>query len=221
MRILKIFKNKLWRYLFPLVIIAMFASWSCYPDSGMNSISDYDLIITQYDPNVNFANLKTFVMPDSIAHFIDEGREDEIDREYDDQILQNIQENMLARNYQLIANPTVADTPDVVITVYALAREWKGYTWSPGYWGGWGYPWYPGGWYPGYPGYAVPYSYTTGSLLIDMVDIKAYDPAEEKAPVIWMGGLNGLLNDTDSNILYRIENHIDQLFIQSPYLRSN
>ncbi len=190
--------------------------WSCYPDSGLTSAGDFDLIITQYDPDKDFSTFVTYLIADSIEHIVPEGEEDDITREYDDRILARVAKNMSDLNYQPwdIAS---ADTPDVGIKVYATSTKWQGWSYYPGWWGGW-YGGYPPGWGPWYPGYMVPYEFTTGSVVIDMFDLKEYLPDEKVTPTVWGGGINGLLGDSKTNIEYRLDRNIDQCFRQSPYL---
>ena len=215
---------KLWKKsrsgsLLALALIGVLSAlyiWSCYPDSGLTSTGDYDLIITQYDPNKDFSTLVTYFMPDSVEHIVPEGEEDDISREYDEQILARVAKNMNDLNYQPWDIASV-DTPDIGIKVYATSTTWQGWTWYPGWWGGW-WGGYPPGWGPWYPGYMVPYEFTTGSVVIDMYDMKAYLPDQEVTPTIWGGGINGLLGDSKSNIEYRLDRDIDQCFRQSPYL---
>ena len=210
--------SKNWLLILPVSFMAIFFLWSCYPDSGLTSVGDYDLVITQYDPDQDFSEFQTYVIPDSIVHIVQEGQEDNISREYDEQILQRVEQNMSDLNYTKV-DTSAAEIADVILLVSVTNTQWKGYTWYPGYggwWGWWGYPGYP--WYPWYPGYAVPYTFNTGSLIIEWVDENDYDPAEERAPIRWGAVINGLLDDSKTNIAYRLDRDIDQAFKQSPYL---
>jgi hypothetical protein len=198
-------------------VLSVFYIWSCYPDSGLTSASDFDLIITQFDPDKNFSTFVTYIIADSIEHIVGEGEEDNITREYDEQILARVIKNMNDLNYQRVTNPAPVDTPDIGIKVYVTSTTFQGWSYYPGWWGGW-WGGYPPGWGPYYPGYMVPYEFSTGTVLIDMLDLKKYFPAEQVVPTVWGGGISGLLGDTKTNIQYRLERNIDQCFRQSPYL---
>lgn len=205
-----------------LFVFLAFASvlllWSCYPDSGLTEAGDFDLIITQYDPEQDFSQFETYIMPDSVVHIVEEGKEDEITHKYDEKILANVSRNMQNLNY-VLADTGNGQSADIILVVFAASTKWEGYTWAPG-WGGWygwwGYPGYP--WYPYYPGYAVPYSFETGTVLIELYDADDYNPADDTIPVRWTAAINGLLEDSKSNIEYRLNRDIDQCFKQSPYL---
>lgn len=93
---------------------------------------------------------------------------------------------------------------------------WWGYYpgyWYPGYWGGnWG-----GGWYYPYP---ITYSYSTGSLLADMVNLKnAPEGQKEKLTVVWNAYISGLLGGSSNLNVNRATTAINQAFTQSPYLK--
>ena len=95
---------------------------------------------------------------------------------------------------------------------YAWGGYYPGY-WYPGYWGGnWG-----GGWYYPYP---ITYSYSTGSLLADMINLKnAPEGQKEKLTVVWNAYISGLLGGSGSLNVNRTTTAINQAFTQSPYLK--
>lgn len=193
-------------------VLSAISIWSCYPDSGLTSAGDFDLIVTQYDPDKDFSGFVTYFLLDSIEHIIPEGEEDNITREYDQQILDRVAKNLNDLNYQRIVDTTGVGLPELGIKVSVTTSTYKGWTWYPGWWGGW-YPWYP--WYPGY---VVPTEFSTGTVLIDMYDVEEYIPGPDVAPAIWVAGIDGLLGDSKTNIEFRLDRNIDQSFNQSPYL---
>ncbi|MBL0342769.1 MAG: DUF4136 domain-containing protein [Bacteroidetes bacterium] len=81
------------------------------------------------------------------------------------------------------------------------------------------YGWYYG---PGYGGWYYPYpvtsSYTTGTLILNMVDNKNPNPSN-KGKIVWVGLVNGLLEGSSADYINRINKTIDQSFAQSTYLR--
>ena len=198
---------------------------SCYPDSGLDSIADYDVVTTLYDKNVDFGSARTYAMPDSVIHLtIDTtgSQDDGITRQFDDQILSDVKRNMDELGYALI-DISSSTPPDVIVLVSVTTTQWVGYSYYPGYWWGWWgwYGWWWGwgpGWGYGYPGVAVPFSFSTGSVIIEMGDPSRQDPQEQTIPHIWSGSLNGLLGSSQQTSAARIKNGIDQAFSQSPYL---
>jgi hypothetical protein len=88
------------------------------------------------------------------------------------------------------------------------------------YWGGYYDPFYPGygfGWNPYYPRLFA-YSYTTGSVIIEMLDPNNPNMNQRQIPSVWAASLSGLLSGSPVNLQNRIINGADQAFKQSPYL---
>jgi hypothetical protein len=212
-------------WLVPVILATSFLFYSCAPDSGFNSVDDYDVVITLYESGVDFATFLTFIMPDSIVHL---GDSTDINMDYDGLILTEVEDQFEACGYTVELNPDV-NPPDFVVLVSTVSTDWLvyyGYDWWY-YWGwypGWGYyPYYGAGWGMYYPPYWGGYttSYSTGTILIEMVN--ASDPIEENEllPVVWTAAINGLLEGTTSQMQSRIEDSISQAFAQSPYLKIN
>ena len=202
-----------------LILIPLFLS-SCYPDYGM-STSDYDIVITRYDDEADFQAFNSYALPDSVFHLIPEDEDDEISRAYDKQIIANVVSNMNDLGYTRVpADSNGVTDQTVIVIINATNSTYYGYSYYPG-WGypGWGY--YPPYW-GYYPGWATPYQYSTGSVIVEMYDGSRIDEEAETAPLIWMGGINGLTSGSSSaSISARIDESIDQAFKQSPYLKIN
>ena len=226
--------RKYFVYLFFISVPALF--FSCYP-GGIEYYSDTDIVATQYDKEFDFASNQGYFLYDSIYHIVEEGEEDDVDRSYDDEILERIATHMATAGYtriesDVIEDSILVDSANVVLNVLVTSTEYSGIGYIPGgggYWGwypwwGWGpyssyyyYPGYP--WYPGYGwGYPYYYSYSTGSLFIEMIDEDGIDHEEEIIPIAWQATINGLLSGDDSNMQWRIDRAIDQSFEQSQYL---
>jgi len=222
---------------FPLVFIIAGLS-SCYPIDDL-TVEDLDIAATLYDKDYypgpdgtginKFENLQTFIVVDTVIHIIAEGDEDNIGRANDAYMLDLIRSNMLKLGFTEEMDP-ITNPPDVAITVSVMTSEHAVYTWYP-YWGWyWGYGGYPytaadpgyadywyDYYYPWY-GYGSYYTYKSGTVLIEMVDVERVDIDVEKIPIIWAGILNGVLEDSQTNIKKRLSTGIDQCFNQSPYL---
>ncbi len=198
--------------------------YSCYP-GGTEYYNETDVVITQYDDQFDFSSNKRYFMYDSINHITEEDKEDEVDRSYDDDILEKIAAHMATAGYSRtegdMGDSILIASSDVLIAVIATSTQYSGVGYIPGG-GGWGwgggyYPGYP--WYPGYGwGYPYAYSYSTGSLFIEMVDLKNVDHEEEIIPISWQATINGLLSGDKANMEWRVDRGIDQSFAQSPYL---
>lgn len=202
------------------------AMFSCYP-GGLEYYSDTDIVVTDFDEGFDFTPNKLYFMPDSINHVVEDGKEDEVDRQYDDAILDLVETNLDLAGYTRLVNPSIpdsvlVDSANVVVGLVAFSTTYSGTSWVGGGWWGGYYPgWGWGGYYPGYPwygGYPVTYSYSSGTLLIEMVNEDGIQQTSDTIPIVWQSAINGLLSENASNMITRITNSINQAFVQSPYL---
>src|SRR5210317_1694034 len=91
---------------------------SCYP-GGAETISETDIVLTNYDDGYNFASIKTYFMPDSVRHLLADG--DEADRSLDPFIITQLENNFSAIGYDRLdmddINAGVEPDVEVVVTV--------------------------------------------------------------------------------------------------------
>lgn len=218
------FKRRgLWRaqVLGAAALTALVLVLSCSPDSGFNTVKDYDVVATHYDPEVDFTTLSTYAMPDTIIHFRDpdDTSSSDLSREHDELVLGLVRANLEAMGYVRETNPGTSP-PDVYVVVWVTLAEWLASS-SEDWWEMW--EWYlPDGWGPGwgtyYP-YPVEYFYRAGSIFIDMVQrAEVEEPEEPYIQVYWTGSVNGIMVDTSEGAQQRLTTNINQAFIQSPYL---
>lgn len=198
-----------------LIISALMVS--CYPEKD-RSINDYDIVGTNYSDTANFDNYQTFYLFDSVVVIYD-STEDKPDYPVDEAaaVLSTMRANLTAYGWTEITVVDSANVPDVYLEAATWNSTITGVSYYPGYgYPGWGYPWYG---YPGwgYPGYGTSYyQYTTGTVTMNMLDIKNYPGNHESPTVLWAGGINGILSG--GSPISRIEFSIDQAFAQSAYL---
>jgi hypothetical protein len=210
-----------------LMLIALGVT-ACYPGDDI-SYSDLDLLATAYDVNTDFASLSTYYMPDSVVHLKDTAdplSNVDLTHDFDGFILDKVRSNMSAYGYTAEEHPSV-NRPDIYLTVSVMGtKNINVYYYYPYYWD-WGWGWYYKstdywGWYypPGWGGTYVT-SYTVGTLVMTMHDVRNATQATDTIPTIWTGSANGLLGSSKANAQDRIEYNIDQAFKQSPYLKIN
>ncbi len=214
-------------------LVAAVGFHSCYPDMD-GTIEEYDIAITHYNNNHDFASLNTYYLPDTVV-FV--GEEDKIlpivDHLHDSHILGEIRRNFSAIGWTEINDTSqVADQADVTLfvsvlktDVYSYVNYWYDYWyWYPWDWWYYSYdPYYY--WYPGYSTGYYDYDYTAGTLLIEMLAVRDLDvdEGEEKTsitvPIVWTAAVNGILGGSATEINSRLTTQIDKAFEQSPYLR--
>jgi hypothetical protein len=171
---------------------------SCYPGDSL-TVSEADVVVTTFDNAVDFADLTNYALVDSVYHLVGDGK-DEISRAYDAQMLAQVRSNMDGLGFTEVADTNAAD---VILVMAVTTTEYRGY-YSYGCY-------YYCGWY--YPPYWGSYTYTIGTILINMA---RRDPGASRVPVAWLAALNGY-SDKNSNG-QRIKSGINQAFAQSKYL---
>ncbi len=210
------------------LMLAVFAFQSCdiYPNDEFR-LDELDVVITYYDTEADFDDFQTYVIVDSVRHVVTDTMDTpEPALALSEFILTTITSNMDALNYVQvddIADADLAvDVGAVLTTNVVVTPGYPGY-WAPCgiYWCqpgfGWGYPGYGYG-YPYYPGPTVS-SWESGTLLIDFLDLKNFDPDEdENIGAVWSAIIRGVTEASQSEIRSRIKTTVDQSFEQSPYL---
>ncbi len=195
------------------------AATACYPDRAVDSTTEFAAVTTLYDKTAPFATITKYALPDTVIYVpTKEGQE--VPAVTQQAILSAIRTNLNSLGWAEVINPTTQNPADVYVTAAVASETYVG--WVYDYWGYWGwYPYWPPGYGPGYgwgyPSYWYPYSYSTGSAIIGMIDGR---PAVAgKAPLVWTGVVNGVLADATTNIAIATAG-INQAFEQSPYLKT-
>lgn len=215
----KVIRNLLY---FSLPVLLMAA---CYP-GGPEEESDMDIVGTVYDKDFDFSAPSAIFVADTVVELVRPGDEDPLDysHAYDPYVTGRIKENLTALGYSMTDDPTEAE---LWVTAGVTKSEQVGYVYDWWYyWYGIYYPYYPGwggGYYPGYwPGYPTVtyYTYTTGTMLINMQDPSRINAPEPNDSIVvtgvWAAAINGLADSPVSTD--RLNQVIDQAFKQSPYL---
>ena len=203
-----------------LSLAALFTG--CYKEPKTGQLSNDFVVLTNFDSAINFKDYKTFVMPAYVGLISNTGTDTILDPQYGDTILGLIAKNLENRGYLEVPNNHQAD---LGVGVMAL-KEVTIYTgWYPGSW--WGYPgwggcyWYYCGWYPWYPPYYPTYVSQTGSLIVELVDLKNITAQpKNRLDVIWTNWNGGALGSSATNLQNAL-NSINQAFIQSPYISAH
>lgn len=198
-----------------LILIAfaigvVFSSCRNYPD--YESLTYKAIVVTNHDPKSDFSQYKTYFLPPFVGTITDNPLDSILSGDVGDPILNAIDKNMQSRGFVKVNK---SDSADIGIGVVTLSSTYVGY-YYPGYWWGYGYGYY-GGYYPYYP-YSYSYSYTTGSMAVDLIDLKNADKASNRVNILWTSFSNGILGYSNSVTL--ATDAINQSFTQSPYIKT-
>jgi hypothetical protein len=195
-------------------------------DDDIVNVVPTPVVRTVRDPSFNFAPLRTFAMPDTVAHLVPQtGTPLVVSREFDRTVLDQVKANLLARGYTQVTTPqTVA--PDFLVLVGATAATnydlFVTSAWYPyyGYYSGLGWyaPGFSADWtiaYPFYTSVGVT-AYDRGSFLVTIVPTVTVNPLAKQISAEWAGTATALLDGGISKS--DVQAAIDQMFTQSPYL---
>jgi len=226
--------------IFTLVAFASVMLYGCYPNEDIY-YADTDVALTIYDQDFEFKAEQVCVLFDSVIHVVNEG-EDAIKGNNDDYLITEIKKNLDKTKFnkvyvvkdtaELIAAGGDPDNIDLLIHVSVMETDtYYTYYYNYWYWYGWG--WYKSGslkstentdyyYYPWYPSGGAYYAYTSGTILIDMIDAKAAiaDGGNKEIVefVVWNNVINGILSGNTTDTRNRITTQVEQCFKQSPYL---
>ena len=190
--------------------LAVVVLQGCYPYDDQ-TVSDSDVIATFYNADANFSALVTYAIPDTIYTFDDDGDivpNDDISSTNANAILNSINNNLQNMGFTPVASGSEPNA-DVVLFALVTSSTWVSGGCYGGYWSYW-YPYY--GWC-----YPVYYTYTTGTILIFMINPDITDDNQS----VWRAAINGVLSSSNVNNTSRINSDINQAFTQSPYLRGS
>lgn len=204
------------------ILLAVFAFAACEKEPDLGKLDNEYLVFTNYDKGADFKAFSTYYIPDSILIIGDKEKAEYWKGDNAEEILNAYISNMNAKGYVQVSDRESADLGIQVsyiastyyFTTYDSPYWWNYYPgyWASGYWGNWG------GWY--YP-YSITYSYSTGSVLAEIVNLEAKQGEKEKLPVIWNSYVSGLLSYSGKISIPRTVSAINQAFAQSPYLQAN
>ena len=195
---------------------------SCSPEIDL-STEEKDIAVTQYDKEQDFSLLNTFYMYDTVMYVTDEKPTPNEGHNHDDLIISTVRQNLLSYGWTEVTD-TINNVADVAILLSTLKVDVYYYYQYWNYYWGW-YPGWGGGYYPGYPNWGVSYGYSAGTVLVDMMnragDLSVSDDPDNPRvdlPLVWSGGVNGILSGSQENIESRLSRQLNQVFVQSPYL---
>jgi len=203
---------------YALVILGLIVGLAaCTKDSSNLTNAERDVVITLFNTETVFSSFSDYGMLDTVAVV---GDTTAIDPATQTTILNAIKSNMSKYGWTQQTDTTI--TPDVILTArvslidnYGAYVGYPYYPYYPWYGGGWGI-WYP--WYP--PTGGSVYSYTTGTIFIDMLPTSSASPSDSLLASDWVAAVNGVVTQT-GNQAQRITDRIDQAYEQSPYLNLN
>ena len=196
----------------PILSLVFFACRKL-PDTG--ALSTSFAVQTTRDPVANFSDYGTYSMPDTIKLITTNPNDTVWDDADAQQLIDEVKANMDARGYTLVDRNA---NPDLGVGFTAVKDLNVGVVY-PGWWWGYGGCYWYYCYYPPYYGWGAVYSIPTGTLIIDIIDLKNA-VANGKLDVIWTSVMTGGLGNTSDDIQLGVE-AVNQAFDQSPYIETH
>ena len=206
----------------PMLFVAALLVTACEKTPDTGKLDDDYLVYTNYDDDTDFAKFTTFYVPDSVLIIDNSSNKPKYlyGTPASDIIIANYVKGMENAGYVRTLDKDEADLGLQVSYVeetykfryYNNYPWWYGYPWywNFSYWGDWG------GWH--WP-YDITYSYSTGSLLGEHVDLTLPEGTSKQLKVVWSSYISGLLNSDGSLNTTEVTQAINQAFSQSTYLK--
>lgn len=210
------------KQVFPMLFAVALLVAACEKTPDTGKLDDDYLVYTDYDAETDFAKFTTFYVPDSVLIIDNSSNKPKFlyGTPASELIIANYVKGMEQAGYVRTFDKANADLGMQVSYVEETYRFryynnypwWYGYPWywSFGYWGNWG------GWY--WP-YSITYSYSTGSVLGELVDLTLPESTSKQLRVVWSSYISGLLNNDGTLNTTEVKQAIEQAFSQSPYLK--
>ncbi len=214
--------------IFLIVGLAGILFSACEKDPDFDKLSSDLTVYSDYTPETDFSGTQDgqavdYYLPDSVlvpGNGI--GNESFMKPASGDKIIGQIASNMKALGFNRLPKED-KDKAHFGLQVSFVNKTTNvtgimgGYNpwWSAGFWGGW----WSGFYYPSFY-YPVSYSYNTGSLVIEMVDLsKKNNTANGKneLPIVWRGYATGLMSGNSAIDMQLVMRSIDQSFRQAPF----
>lgn len=208
----------------PFFLLVLFLA-ACQKDPDTSKLSDEFVVYTDHGKDVNFELFSTFYIADSVMVIGNEEKPEFWNATEADDVVSILVSSMEGRGFDRTFDKDSADL-GLQVSFVKSVNYFTNYNTSPYWW--WGYPGYNwwnsywgnswNGWYYPYP---IVYSYSVGSLLVELVDLQAVTTAstDKKLPVLWTAYMTGLLSGSDKINATLSVRAIEQAFVQSPYLK--
>jgi uncharacterized protein DUF4136 len=197
---------------------------SCVPEPGADVRTAEPVVVTKFDPQVDFGGFATFATTDAVTLVSPLSDAGTLPTERSEAIIEQIASNLEARGYRRVARTAA---PDLGVATTAFLTVSVSTSIYPGSWANTpGYPTTPTFW--GYPGgqFYTPWSYSTmayksGTLVVELIDLRdaaaRADGGAAQLEVVWTAYAHAYVDGLGTPLPSALP-AIDQAFLQSPYL---
>ena len=201
-------------YFYILIFSLAIAACRKLPDTS--PLTNGFVVQTSKDANAAFGNYKTYSISDTVSLRTTDPN-DTVWADADAQkLIAAVKTNMEQRGYTLVDR---GGQPELGLALTAIKDLNIGVVYPGWWWGGyWGCYWYYCG-YPPYYGYGAVYSIPTGTVVLDMIDLKNAT-ANKELDILWSSVMSGGLGNSSNDVQLGV-NAINQSYEQSPYIQTH
>jgi hypothetical protein len=200
-----------------LILFSVLLLGACRKVPDFDQLSSDFIVSTSLDQSANFGNYKTFYIADTVEYIGGVGADSIIVGDKALQLVNAVKTNLTSRGYTFTGRNnkpdlglTLTAIKDINVIISGYPGWWDGY-WGGCYWYYWCYPYY-------YPWTSV-YTYTTGTVILNMYDLKNAATNQQIKGLWNTTGLGALGTGGTSNVQLGID-AINQGFTQSPYIKT-
>ena len=202
---------------FTFIIVLFVVISGCRKSVDFDDLSYNFFVSTNLDQAANFGSYKTFFISDTVINIGGIGKDSLLTGPNAIQLVKVVKDNLIARGYTFAprtGNPDLGLIMSVIKDINVVVSYYPG--WWGGYYGGCYWYYYCYGYY--YP-WSTVYTYTTGTVILNMYDLKNA-PVDHQFKGIWNVTGLGALGSTSTNIQLGVD-ALNQGFEQSPYVKTN
>lgn len=197
-----------------LLLFSVLLLSACRKIPDFDQLSSEFIVSTSLDQTANFGSYKTFYIADTVEYIGGIGSDSIIVGPKAAQLVGAVKTNLAARGYTFVGRNS---SPDLGLTLTAIKDVTVLISSYPGWWDGyWGCYYYC---YPYYYPWTSVYTYTTGTVILNMYDLKNAGSTHQVKAVWNTTGLGALGTSGTSNVQLGVD-ALNQGFVQSPYVKT-
>ncbi len=203
-----------------LISAALLMLAACHKEPYKDSDNEY-LVYTSPGKDVNFSPYRTFFIADSLLVIGQGDKPAYSQTQAAKDLILSYRANMEQRGFVYTADDAEADLGIQLTYIIKTERylqfynspywwlDYPGY-WPAGYWGNWHGYYYPR---------PVTYTFTSNALLADIVNLKTEVREDTPLEILWTSYIGGPAGSSYRNDVRKMQDAVNQAFVQSPYLR--
>ena len=200
------------------VLVTLVIISGCMKSPDFDQLSYEFTVSTSVDKEADFAIYKTYFLSDTVRYIGNVGSDSFLVGAPAAELTGAVREDMAARGYSPVGRNA---NPDLGLILTAVKDINVVIDYYPGWWD----PWYGGCyWYYYCWGYYYPwstvYTYTTGTVMLNMYDLKNAG-ADHQIRALWNITALGALGSTATQNIQLGVTALHQGFEQSPYVKTN